>query len=115
MAERIRGLAPDAALGMAEKNVFGARCWMLDGNMAFGVHDDDLLVRLGAPAVDAVIAEGRARPFDPVGQGRPMAHYAVVDAEDVAEDDALLEWLVRAIDFTARLPEAGHGIRRRAG
>ncbi len=97
LAARVRDLA---APNLRERTVFGARCWMLDGNMAFGVHEDDLLVRLGTeePAADSL------HGFDPLGTGKPMRGWYTVSADDVAEDAELLEWMGRATAFAAQLP-----------
>ncbi len=115
LAGRVRSLAPEAAMGLTEKTVFGARCWILDGNLAFGVHDEELVARVGRAAAADAVTRKAARPFDPSGAGTPMADYVVVQQADVDEDDKLLEWLVSAIHFTAQLPEKGHVIRRRTG
>lgn len=97
LASRLRDLAP---ADLVEKNVFGARCWVLDGNLAFGVHEDDLLVRLGP---DPAGAAGLT-PFDPMGGGRPMRGWFLVSQDDVAEDDELSAWMGRALDFARTLP-----------
>jgi len=91
---RVRDLA---APELVEKNVFGARCWVLDSNMAYGVHDDDLLVRLGP---DAAGLTG----FDPMGSGKPMKGWFLIGQDALAEDDELAAWLGRAHAFAATLP-----------
>lgn len=99
LIERVRGLAdPD----LREKNVFGARCWVLDGNMAYGVSGDDLLVRLGKDLDPGQHAGLTA--FDPIGKGKPMPGWFLVGQGDVAEDDELASWLGRAHAFAATLP-----------
>ncbi len=95
LASRVRDLAP---LEAREKNVFGARCWLLEGNMAFGVTEDELLVRLG-PEGDAGLTG-----FDPMGAGKPMKGWFVIPQDDVAEDDELLAWMERASTFARSLP-----------
>ena len=51
---------------------------------------DDLVVKLGRQVVDAMIAAGEAKPFDPGGNGRPMRDWAQVppseDWVELAED-----------------------------
>ncbi len=102
LAGRLRDLAPPE---LAEKNVFGARCWVLDGNMAFGVHDDALLVRLGPDAAEgAGDATDGLTPFDPMGAGKPMKGWFLVSPDDVAEDDGLTAWMERALAFARTLP-----------
>jgi hypothetical protein len=94
---RVRDLA---AVDLMEKNVFGARCWVMDGNMAFGVHDDDLLVRLGRDTTEA----DDLTPFDPIGKGKPLAGWYLVAQDAVAEDAELVDWMGRATAFTQTLP-----------
>lgn len=97
LAARVRDLVPDAR----ERSVFGARCWLHEGNLFVGVHDDDLLVRVG----DAAVGAGPGtRPFDPMGSGRPMKGWLLVEPDAVAEDDALSAWVERARTFAAGLP-----------
>lgn len=96
LAARVRELADR---DLREKNVFGARCWVLDGNMAYGVSGDALLVRLGSDSEAAGLT-----PFDPMGKGKPMPGWFLVGQDDVAEDSQLLEWMGRAHAFAAKLP-----------
>lgn len=95
LIERIRALAH---AGTTEKQVFGARCWVLDGNMAYGVHEDRLLVRLG-PDADP----GPATGFDPMGSGRPMKGWYLVAQDELAEDTDVEAWIDRAHAFAATL------------
>ncbi len=97
LIDRLRDIAPMDAV---EKNVFGARCWVMEGHMAFGVHDDDMLVRLGADATDT----DALTPFDPMGKGKPMAGWFLVEQELLAEEDELRHWMERAMDHVAMLP-----------
>ncbi len=101
LIDRVRELAaPD----LVEKTVFGARCWISGGNMAFGVHDDDLLVRLG-PEPGPAAERDSVRPFDPIGKGKPMAGWFLVSQDELAEDEDLLRWLDRAMAFVETLVE----------
>jgi TfoX-like protein len=59
-----------------------------------GYRDGELLVKLGRERVNELIATGRARPFDPSGQGRPMKDWALVPEPD---DD----WLALADEARA--------------
>ncbi len=98
LASRLREVVP---ADLHEKNVFGARCWIHEGNMAFGVANEEMLVRLG-PDADAA-TEGVA-PFDPMGKGKPMAGWFLVSQDDVAEDEQLEAWMDRALEFVRTLP-----------
>lgn len=98
LAARVRDLVP----GARERSVFGARCWLHEGNLFVGVHDDDLLVRVGGAVTST--GESGIRPFDPMGSGRPMKGWLLVEPDAVAEDDALSAWVERARTFAAGLP-----------
>jgi hypothetical protein len=50
--------------GLAGKKMFGGLAFRLGGNMAVGVHGDDLLVRTDPGQQDMLLAEPGARPFD---------------------------------------------------
>ena len=65
--------------GVDERRMFGSLIFMVDGNMACGVRDDGLLVRVGREATEAALAEphvtrvrdGRRAPPGGLGRGRP--------------------------------------------
>ncbi len=92
LIERLRDLAP---IDTVEKNDFGAPCWVLEGHVSFGVHADQMLVRLG-PAADPE----DLKPFDPIGKGQPMAGWFLTEPDRLAEDNELQAWMAAAISFT---------------
>jgi len=101
LAERVRDLfngAPD----VAEKKMFGGVAFMVAGNMACGIIGDDLLVRVARDDYDSTLALPYARQMDMTG--RPMRGFVVVDAEGLAEDADLEEWVERGVDFVQTLP-----------
>ena len=101
LGERVRALfggAPD----VTERRMFGGLAFMVAGNMACGIIGDDLLVRVARDDYDAMLALPHARQMDLTG--RPMRGFVVVDAEGVAEDDALEAWVERGVDVVRTLP-----------
>ncbi|WP_405670583.1 TfoX/Sxy family protein [Streptomyces sp. NBC_01530] len=101
LAERIRerlGADPD----ITEKRMFGGIAFLLRGNMAVGVSDDNLMVRVGSDATEEALARPGARIFDM--PGRPMRGWVVVAGSAVAEDDVLGEWIDEGHAFAAGLP-----------
>ena len=101
LAERVRDLF-DSAPDVVEKKMFGGVAFMVAGNMACGIIGDELLVRVARDDYDSTLALPYARQMDMTG--RPMRGFVVVDAEGVAEDADLEEWVVRGIDFVETLP-----------
>lgn len=82
--------------------MFGGLAIMVAGNMACGVIGDDLMVRVGRDAWAACLALPHAREMDLTG--KTMTGIVLVDAEGIAEDDALVEWLDRGLDYAGSLP-----------
>jgi TfoX/Sxy family transcriptional regulator of competence genes len=101
LATRVRDLIGDRP-GVVEKKMFGGLAFLLHGNMACGVHADELIVRLAADATDAALAEPGTRLFDI--SGRPMKGWLLVDAEAHAEDDDLRRWVDRGVAYAGTLP-----------
>lgn len=60
LAARVRDAVPD----LAEKKVFGGLAFLLHGNLAVGVHGDELIVRVAPESYDALLGEPGARPFE---------------------------------------------------
>jgi TfoX/Sxy family transcriptional regulator of competence genes len=101
MATRLREMIGDER-GVAEKRMFGGLAMLLNGNMAVGVHGEDLLVRTDPAQQEALLAEPGARVFDMTG--RPMKGWLVIDASSCAEDDDLRRWVDRGMAFARGLP-----------
>lgn len=84
------------------KKMFGGICYLDRGNMACGIVDDKLMLRLSKE----LVAEYRKEPdtADMDFTGRPMPSMMYVEAEGIADDDQLRTWVDRAFAFTAALP-----------
>lgn len=110
LAERVRravsqvvgGGATGGVRGLAEKRMFGALCFMLDGNLLVGVMGTSLIARLGIDAAAAAIAEDYVAAFPP--NGRPMRGWVTVDAEGIDSERQLRGWIERALRFVETLP-----------
>jgi TfoX/Sxy family transcriptional regulator of competence genes len=101
LATRLRELVGELP-GVAEKRMFGGLAFLLNGNMACGVHGEALIVRLAPADTGSALAEPGARLFDLTG--RPMKGWLLVDPDGHAEDDDLSRWVDRAIEFAGSLP-----------
>ncbi|MEU4155916.1 TfoX/Sxy family protein [Actinoplanes sp. NPDC026670] len=100
LAERIRDGLDDVD-GITDRKMFGGITFSLHGNLAVGVMGDDLIVRLGAEAAEAALAEPGTRVFD--FTGRPMRNWIVVGGERL-DDEGLTRWLRAGVDFAGSLP-----------
>ena len=101
LAERVReqlSARPD----VAELKMFGGLCYTIAGNMACGVLDDDLIVRLGKEEAQKALTEEGVREFD--FTGRPAKGMVYVGPERTASDPGLAEWVDAGADYAASLP-----------
>jgi len=101
LAERVRDLI-SLREGLSERKMFGGVGFMLGGNMACGVHGDELIVRLPPEDGERALAEPHARPFDLTG--RPMKGWVFVAAEGLGSEEELASWVDAGADFAASLP-----------
>ena len=83
--------------------MFGGVCFMVGGNMLAGVLGDGLLVRVGADAHAAALAEPHAGTFS-MARGRTMKGFVVVAAAGCATQGAVASWLARAWAYVGHLP-----------
>ena len=88
--------------GLVEKRMFGGVGYMVMGNMACGVNEDNLIIRVGPARYEEALSEPNARPFDLTG--RPMKGWITVAPEGYASDTDLAGWVDRGVRFAASLP-----------
>jgi hypothetical protein len=79
--------------------MFGCAAFFLNGNLACGVHGNELIVRVKPDAVEAALKQPHTRRFDL--SGRPMNGWLLVK---VTDDDMLSRWIDRSITYAATLP-----------
>jgi TfoX/Sxy family transcriptional regulator of competence genes len=102
LADRIRALLGDRA-GLTEKKMFGGLGFMIGGNMAIAASGQGgILVRVDPEQSAELVATTAAEPMEM--RGRQMAGWLRVDTADVADDDALGEWVERGAAFAGSLP-----------
>jgi hypothetical protein len=93
LVARVADLLPRAGVsGARQKNVFGGRGFLLGKTTFVIAWDDALIVKLPPAEYDAALARPGVTPFAPDGE-RPMSSWVVVDAEAIADDPDLLEWV----------------------
>ena len=88
--------------GVVERKMFGGLAFMVKGNMAAGILGDRLMVRVGADAYEEALREPHCGTMD--FTGRPMRGFVVVEAEGVASEAGLEEWVGRGVGFALTLP-----------
>jgi len=101
LAARLRaaiGPLPD----LVEKKMFGGVCCLVNGSMACGVYQDDLIVRVGPQAYEAALARPHVKLFDITG--RAMKGWVMVEPLGCASDADLKAWVEQGLAFARSLP-----------
>jgi TfoX/Sxy family transcriptional regulator of competence genes len=109
LAERVRARVGDTA-GVVELKMFGGWGVTVRGNMAVGVIQRDLIVRVGPDRYDELVAKPGARPFD--FTGRPMRGWCYVDGGALTNGRSLNAWIDRGLEFARSLPPKSAKKRR---
>lgn len=93
----------DAVLpsNVERRKMFGYPAAFVNGNMAAGLHRDDLVLKLDEKNRDALMKAG-GKPF--VVMGRTMKEFVVAPQEMREKPAELKEWISRSIAFAASLP-----------
>ena len=102
LSDRVRAhLEPDRVI--AERKMFGGRCFMLNGNMLVApMKEGGLLVRVGKAGYAPALALPGCRPMT-MGP-RTMSGFVEVSGDVLEDDDVLRAWIDRARQFVATLP-----------
>ena len=101
LADRVRGVF-EGKPGVREQKMFGCLAFMLDGNMACGVHGGELIVRVGRDNFEDAMSRPYTRPFDLTG--RLIRGFVLVYADGVAGCDGLSDWVKWGIAYAESLP-----------
>jgi len=101
LADRIRQVIKDQA-AITEKKMFGGLAFLFNGHMCCGVAGNDLMVRVGATAYEASLAEPHVREMD--FTGRPMKGMIYVSQAGLNTKKRLTYWVQKGIHHAQTLP-----------
>ncbi|HEX7347497.1 MAG TPA: TfoX/Sxy family protein [Candidatus Limnocylindrales bacterium] len=85
------------------RKMFGYPALFVSGNLVTGLFARTWMIRLPDDDRAALLELPGAAPFEPM-PGRTMKGYATLPEDVVADDDALDDWVRRAIAFGRTLP-----------
>ncbi|HRH81680.1 MAG TPA: TfoX/Sxy family protein [Thiobacillaceae bacterium] len=88
--------------GIAKKKMFGGVGYLVQGNMAFGIVRDSVVVRCGPERYAANLARPGVSEFDLTGKA--MAGWVMVSPDAWRDDAGLTAWLEMGRDFAVTLP-----------
>ena len=86
-----------------KKKMFGGVCYLLKGNMAFGIYKDSMIVRMDKEQGEQSLKDRNVKPFDITG--RPMAGWVMVQEVGWKSAAGLAKWMEVGKRFALSLPE----------
>ena len=100
LAERIR--AEFGEIPFIEKKMFGGVGFLVHGNMACGVHKENMIVRVDPQKHEKLLKKAGARIFDITG--RPMKGWLMVEPDGYKTAKQLSAWVKEGVEFALTLP-----------
>ena len=100
LAERIR--TELSGIPFVEKKMFGGVGFLLGGNMACGVHKENMIVRVDPEKHAKLLKKPYAKVFDITG--KPMKGWLMVEPEGCKTVKQLSMWVKEGVDFALTLP-----------
>ena len=85
-----------------KKVMFGGVGYMLKGDMAFGIHQQALLIRTSAEQAEQLLKQEYVSVF--ALTGRPMKGWLLVAPGGIKTDTQLSDYLRLAVDYASTLP-----------
>jgi TfoX/Sxy family transcriptional regulator of competence genes len=93
------GLPPDAE----RRKMFGYPCSFVNGQMFAGLHQTNMVLRLGEGDRAEFLKQAGAKVFEPM-PGRTMKEYVVVPPSLKGKEEELFKWTLKAFSFAKSLP-----------
>jgi TfoX/Sxy family transcriptional regulator of competence genes len=85
------------------RKMFGYPCAFANGQMFTGLHQHDLIVRLGEEKRAELLATEGASVFAPM-EGRVMKEYVAVPPAIREDPETLKHWIAQGLDYALTLP-----------
>jgi len=101
LAQRVR-VVLEGKSGLVEKKMFGGVCFLLCGNMACGILNESLIVRVGPEKYENALKLPHTRKFDTTG--KPMKGWVMVSPEGHNTAESLSYWIEQGVAFALTLP-----------
>lgn len=101
LAGRVRNHL-DPTMLWTEKKMFGGIGFLFQGNMAFGIHKDNLLVRVGKEQFSEMLFRPHVSKMDL--NNRPMTGWVSVSLAGLETEEDLKNWLDLGFEQAKLLP-----------
>jgi hypothetical protein len=77
--------------GAVESPLLGGTSFWVDDRLVISIHEDGILIRVPPGDYPALLERRGVRPYE--FAARPVPAWVVVDADSIAQDGALSEWV----------------------
>jgi len=88
--------------GFDKKKMFGGICYLVNGNMSFGIWKDYLIVRAGPQEAEKKLKLKCTKAFDITGKA--MKGWVMVEKKGYKKDSDMKGWLELGRSFAKSLP-----------
>ncbi len=88
---------------LGKKKMFGGICYLLKGNMCFGIWKEFLIIRMDKGQGEQILKDRDVEPF--AISGRPMAGWVMVKKTGWKSNAGLAKWLGIGKAYALSLPE----------
>ncbi len=88
--------------GLSEKKMFGGICFLVNGNMALGLVNEDLMIRVGSDSYEKMLSQPYVRKMD--FTGKPLKGFLYVGPNGTQSDKDLRKWVLSGVEFALSLP-----------
>jgi TfoX/Sxy family transcriptional regulator of competence genes len=88
---------------LEKKKMFGGICYLINGNMSFGIWKDNLIVRMLPDLAADKLKDRNVKEFDITG--KPMKGWVMVEKDAWKDKKKLVEWLDIGRSFALALPK----------
>ena len=102
LAERVWNLLQQKP-GFEKKKMFGGIGFLVNGNMACGILNDDLIVRVGPDGYVDALKYPHAREFDTTG--KVMKGWVMVSGLGYGSEKDISSWIEKGSSFARSLPK----------
>ena len=103
LEKRIDQAIASWSLDLPKKKMFSGIGYFLNGNMVFGTHKDELIIRVNEPEGKELLRRVAIRPFQ-MGNKAAMKNWYFAGGNAIADDTNLAALLELSRDFVSTLP-----------
>jgi len=86
-----------------KKKMFGGICYLMNGNMVFGIHRQSLVIRTSTERAEELLKGEHVSLFDMTG--RPMKGWLLISPNGLETEEKILELLNLCIEYVSILPK----------